>query len=109
MQQPFQPLQPHLLSAGRHPHQPGPRRQRHGPAVLCLRAEGGQGHHEDSVVSAVTHGVLLCERLQHLWAERCDCVGTVSEIGFDFVGTDEMTVDAYLNSFSFDLEFLTLS
>ena len=28
---------------------------------------------------------------------------------FDFVGIDEMTVDAYLNSFSFDLEFLTLS
>ena len=60
-------------------------------------------------VADATDGVLLCERLQRLWAERCDCVGTVFEIGFDFVGTDEMTVDAYLNSSSFDLEFLTLS
>lgn len=52
-------------------------------------------------------GVLLCERLQTLWSERCDCVGKIDAVDFELVGTDEMTVDAYLRSFSFDLEFLS--
>ncbi len=52
-------------------------------------------------------GVLLCDRIQSLWAARCRCVGTIESIDFDLLGTDEMTVDAYLGSFSFDLEFLS--
>ena len=51
--------------------------------------------------------VLLCERLQRLWSEQCDCVGMVGAIDFELVGADEMTVDSYLRSFSFDLEFLS--
>ena len=58
-------------------------------------------------VADATHGVLLCERLQRLWSEQCDCVGVVDEIDFELVGTDDMTVDSYLRSFSFDLEFLS--
>lgn len=52
-------------------------------------------------------GVLLCERLQSLWSEKCECIGTVEEVEFELLGTEDMTVDAYLKSFSFDLEFLT--
>ena len=58
-------------------------------------------------VADTGRGVLLCERLQRLWSEQCDCVGTIDAIDFELVGTDEMTVDAYLSSFSFDLEFLS--
>ena len=58
-------------------------------------------------VADTGRGVLLCERLQVLWSEQCDCVGTIDSIDFELVGTDEMTVDAYLSSFSFDLEFLS--
>ena len=52
-------------------------------------------------------GVLLCDRIQSLWAARCRCMGTIESIAFELIGTDEMTVDAYLDSFSFDLEFLS--
>lgn len=51
--------------------------------------------------------VLLCERLQTLWSEKCECVGVVETVEFELAGTDDMTVDSYLDSFSFDLEFLT--
>ena len=60
-------------------------------------------------VADPVHIVLLSERLQRLWSEQCDCVGKVDEIDSELLGADEMTVDTYLNSFSFDLEFLTPS
>ena len=53
------------------------------------------------------HSVLLCERLQRLWSGQCECVGKVDEIDFELIGADEMTVDSYLRSFSFDLEFVS--
>ncbi|MCY3643989.1 MAG: hypothetical protein OXG41_10440 [Acidimicrobiaceae bacterium] len=58
-------------------------------------------------VTDTGRGMLLCERLQSLWSGQCDCTGTIDAIDFELVGTDEMTVDAYLGSFSFDLEFLS--
>ena len=51
--------------------------------------------------------VLLCDRLQRLWSDRCECVGKIDSVSFQLVGSDEMTVDAYLRSMSFDLEFLS--
>ena len=52
-------------------------------------------------------GALMCERLEQLWADRCAPTGTVRSIEFELLGVDDMTVDAYLNSYSFDLEFLS--
>ena len=52
-------------------------------------------------------GGLMCERLELLWSERCDCVGRIATIEFALIGTDDMTVDEYRRSVSFDLEFLT--
>jgi len=52
-------------------------------------------------------GVLLCDEIQSRWSSRCECVGMVRAIHFDLLGADEMTVDAYLRSFSLDMEFLS--
>lgn len=52
-------------------------------------------------------GALMCERLEQLWADRCTPTGRVRSIEFELVGTDDMTVDTYLESYSFDLEFLS--
>ncbi|MCY4663144.1 MAG: hypothetical protein OXC00_00605 [Acidimicrobiaceae bacterium] len=52
-------------------------------------------------------GGLMCERLGLLWSERCECVGRIATVEFALAGTDDMTVDEYLRSVSFDLEFLT--
>ena len=58
-------------------------------------------------VTDASRGVLLCERLQSLWSQQCDRFGTIKNVEFEFDGSDEMTVHGYLESFSFDLEFLT--
>jgi len=55
----------------------------------------------------VNTSVLVCERLSVLWSERCEPVGRITTVDFKLIGTDDMTVDAYLQSTSFDLEFLT--
>ena len=52
-------------------------------------------------------GVLMCEQLQQHWADRCEPTGTVRSIEFELVGVDDMTVDTYLETYSFDLEFLS--
>ena len=52
-------------------------------------------------------GGLMCERLELLWSERCDCVGKIATVEFALLGTEDMTVDEYRRSVSFDLEFLT--
>lgn len=52
-------------------------------------------------------GALMCERLEQLWAERCAPTGTVRSVAFQLVGVDDMTVDTYLKSYAFDLEFLS--
>ena len=52
-------------------------------------------------------GALMCERLEQLWSERCVPTGTVGAIEFQLIGADDMTVDTYRKSYSFDLEFLS--
>lgn len=52
-------------------------------------------------------GALMCERLEQLWADRCVRTGIVRSIEFELLGVDDMTVDTYLKSYSFDLEFLS--
>lgn len=52
-------------------------------------------------------GALMCERLEQHWSDRCEPTGTVRSIEFELVGVDDMTVDTYLKSYSFDLEFLS--
>lgn len=52
-------------------------------------------------------GMLMCERLERLWADRCVPTGTVRSIEFALIGVDDMTVDTYLKSYSADLEFLS--
>lgn len=58
-------------------------------------------------VSDPQTGALMCERLEQLWADRCAPTGAVRSIEFELVGTDDMTVDTYLNTYPFDLEFLS--
>lgn len=53
------------------------------------------------------YGLLLCERMQRLWSDRCECKGSIASVEFALLGTDDMTVEEYLRSFSFDLEFLS--
>lgn len=52
-------------------------------------------------------GMLMCDRLETLWAQRCKPEGVIRTIGFELLGTDDMTVDVYRSSFPFDLEFLS--
>lgn len=52
-------------------------------------------------------GGLVCERLGVLWSQRCEPEGRIATVEFALIGTDDMTVDEYLRSVSFDLEFLT--
>ena len=52
-------------------------------------------------------GGLVCERLEVKWSKRCEPVGRIAAVEFALIGTDDMTVDEYLRSASFDLEFLT--
>ncbi len=58
-------------------------------------------------VADLQAGALMCERLQELWADRCEPTGSIQSIEFELLGTDDMTVDVYLASQSFDLEFLS--
>ena len=52
-------------------------------------------------------GALMYERLEQLWADRYVPTGTVRSIEFQLLGVDDMTVDTYLKTYSFDLEFLS--
>ena len=52
-------------------------------------------------------GTIMCGRLQKLWADRCEPTGSIQSIEFELLGTDDMTVDIYLATQSFDLEFLS--
>ena len=58
-------------------------------------------------VADAGRGGFMCERLERLWSEKCECLGPIATVEFALIGTDDMTVDEYLRSFSFDLEFLT--
>ena len=50
---------------------------------------------------------LMCDELQRHWAGRCPPQGVVTSIDFSILGSDEMTVDEYLATYSLDTEFLT--
>lgn len=52
-------------------------------------------------------GALLCEHIQRLWTDLCTPRSPIRTVAFELLGTDEMSVDSYLKSQSFDLEFLS--
>ena len=58
-------------------------------------------------VSDPSAGALLCQHIQRLWSELCTPRSPIRTVTFELLGTDEMTVDSYLKSQSFDLEFLS--